>query len=221
MHPRCKPSAILILRSQYGLVCDVDAICELGGTCKRLLLPRASRTAFLVGQPWHVLRPLLLGESLSGVCARELVRTGRARRGRRQCPTGPPCCHRCRWPGCARRGRTPPTTRGRCGRCRGTPRRGSGRVGDVPQDHRVVAAGAWPGCARRGRTPPTAPSWPVGRSGGAEAWGRVRVGDVPQDHRAVVAGGGQGVPVGGERHRPHGAGVAGERGRYVGAGSGR
>ncbi len=45
----------------------------------------------------------------------------------------------------------------------------------------------------------------------AEGARRGRVAHIPQPHRLIVAGAGEGGSVRGERHRPHGAGVAGQR----------
>ena len=98
---------------------------------------------------------------------------------------------------------------------------GPGRVPHIPQDHRTGRRCRWPGCARPGRTPPSTRRR-CGRSAGRPS--RLRAGSGPAHPTgspSVVAAGGQGAPVRGERHRVHGAGVAGQRvARAAGAGSG-
>ena len=84
-----------------------------------------------------------------------------------------------------------------------------GRVGHVPQPHRVVAAAGGQGVpvrAERHRVDG------VGVAGQrwAERGGVGRVSHVPQPHRVIGAAGGQGAPVGTERHRVDRVGVAGQ-----------
>ena len=50
----------------------------------------------------------------------------------------------------------------------------------------------------------------VAGQGLAQRGGVGRVGEIPQPHGVIAAAGGQGVPVGAERHTAHGVGVAGQ-----------
>ena len=97
---------------------------------------------------------------------------------------------------------------------------GPGRVGEVPQDNRVVAAGGGQGVPVAGVHHR---HWAgVAGEGLAEPLGPVPVGEIPQDNRSAEVSGGQGGSVGCERHRGHPPGVAGEgAGRVGGVDSGR
>ena len=91
-------------------------------------------------------------------CGRSAGRRAGAAGPGRSDPTAAPSRRRWRWPGCARPGRTPPRTPRPVWPVSGLAEpAGPGRVGQIPQQHRLVVRWRWPGCARPGRTPPRTP----------------------------------------------------------------
>ena len=143
-------------------------------------------------------------------CGRSGVTRGAAAGPGPAHPTRSPSCRRCRWPGCARPGRTPPRSRESVWPVRGDPSR-CGRVGSRTS-HKITDLSSLP-VARvcpsgANATAYTASVWPVRgdpiRCGRAGSRTSHKITDL------VVAAGGQGVPVRGERHRDHGVGVAGQ-----------